>query len=205
MKKIAVAGIGTMVGKTVISAIICERFGATYWKPVLSGLDDEPSDTSRVASLITNGEARVFPESHAFRRSLSPHIAASLEGITIKLSSFKLPKTECPLVVELAGGVLVPLNEEHTNRDLIQHLNLPVVVVSRHYLGSINHTLLSLEAMQARGIEVLGVIFNGEPLPDTERIIEKLSGAKILARIPTMAEVTAATVRSIAEQMDLWW
>jgi dethiobiotin synthetase len=205
MKRIAIAGIGTMVGKTVVSAIVCERFGAAYWKPVLSGLDDEPSDTSLVASLVSNGAGRVVPEAYAFRRSLSPHIAAHLEGVTIDLNSFKLPVTECPLVVELAGGVLVPLNDQYTNRDLIQHLDLPVVLVSRHYLGSINHTLLSLEALRSRGIEVLGVVFNCDPLPDTERIIEKLSGVRVLARIPTLNEVTATTVRAAGAQMDVWW
>jgi dethiobiotin synthetase len=109
-----------------------------------------------------------------------------------------LPDTENPLVVELAGGVMVPLSDTATNLDLIRYLNLPVVVVSRHYLGSINHTLLTLEVLKSRDVPIYGVVFNGEELPDTERVIEQLSGVRILGRIPTLPQVTRESVGNVA-------
>jgi dethiobiotin synthetase len=203
MGGVCVAGIGTEVGKTVVSAILCEAIGADYWKPVASGLEDGPSDSEIVSSLIGNAAKRVHPSRYLFAKSLSPHIAAALEGVSIALSELCAPVTERPLVVELAGGVLVPLNDEHTNLDLIERLGFPVVVVSRHYLGSINHTLLTLEALRGRGVAIKGVVFNGQELPDTERIIVQHGGVEVLGRVPLLEELSGASVRSLAQSMAL--
>lgn len=194
---IIVAGIGTDVGKTVASAVLCEALKADYWKPVASGSDDGPLDDQILAHLIVDGAHRVRPSAYVFSKSLSPHVAAELDGAFIDLNKIELPVTKVPLVVELAGGVAVPLNDSSTNLDLIQKLGLPVVIVSRHYLGSINHTLLTIEALRARGAEIAGVLFNGEELPDTERIITKLGQTTNLGRIPRLTSVTREAIAEL--------
>lgn len=199
MRGVVVAGIGTEVGKSVVSAILCEALGARYWKPVASGANDGPSESALVSTLIARGEDRVFPETYLFGASLSPHVAAAMESTTIELERFVLPSCDEPLVVELAGGVFVPLNDRETNIDLLKKLSLPVVVVSRHYLGSINHTLLTLDALRSRGIEVAGVVFNGDELPDTERIITTLSGVRVLGRVPALREVTHDAIQEVSQ------
>ena len=195
---IIVAGIGTEVGKTVVSAILCEVLGARYWKPIASGSDDGPAESVAVARLLKDGDRRIFSERYLLRRSLSPHIAAALEGVEVSLEEFSLPVCDSPLVVELAGGVMVPLNDRATNLDLIKRLGLPVVVVSRHYLGSINHTLLTLFALRAHNIPVKGVVFNGEELPDTERIIATMGEVSVIGRVPSFGEVSQGSISAFA-------
>ena len=195
---IIVAGIGTEVGKTIVSAILCEVLGARYWKPIASGSDDGPAESVAVARLLKDGDQRIFSERYLLRRSLSPHIAAALEGVEVSLEEFSLPVCDSPLVVELAGGVMVPLNDRATNLDLIKRLGLPVVVVSRHYLGSINHTLLTLFALRAHGIAVKGVVFNGEELPDTERIIATMGEVSVIGRVPSFGEVSQGSISAFA-------
>lgn len=195
---LVVAGIGTDVGKTVASALLCEITGADYWKPVASGTDDGLVDHQIMPELLQNGAARIHPPRYVFGKSLSPHVAAALEGRFVELTELLTPpKNSKGLVIELAGGVLVPLNDETTNIDLVARWRYPVVIVSRHYLGSINHTLLTVEALRGRDIPIAGIIFNGEELPDTERIIARLSRCPILGRIPWLDAVTAAQVQSL--------
>lgn len=203
MRGVIVAGIGTDVGKTVASAALCEALGADYWKPVASGSEAGPTDDEVVVGLLQDGRSRVHPCAYVFRRPLSPHVAAALEGVSISISRFELPTSARPIVVELAGGVLVPLSDEHTNMELISRLDLPVVVVSQHYLGSINHTLLTLEALRSHGASVMGVIFNGEELPDTERIISRMGEVRVLGRIPRLASVDAASIAAAAAGLRL--
>jgi dethiobiotin synthetase len=197
---IIVAGIGTEVGKTVVSAILCEVLGARYWKPIASGSDDGPAESVAVARLLKHGDKRIFSERYLLRRSLSPHVAAALEGVEVSLEDFSVPECKEPLVVELAGGAMVPLNDSATNIDLIKRLKLPVVVVSRHYLGSINHTLLTLFVLRAHDIPVAGIVFNGEELPDTERIITTMSGVAVIGRVPSFGEVSQGSVSTFAAQ-----
>lgn len=195
---VIVAGIGTEVGKTVISAILCEVLGARYWKPIASGSEDGPAESVVVSRLISNGAQRIFSERYLLRKSLSPHVAAALEGVEVSLEDFSLPVCDAPLVVELAGGVMVPLNDRATNLDLIKRLGLPVVLVSRHYLGSINHTLLTLFALRSHNIPVKGVVFNGEELPDTERIITTMGDVSVIGRVPSFGEVSLSSLSEFA-------
>lgn len=197
---VIVAGIGTEVGKTVISAILCEVLGARYWKPIASGSDDGPAESVVVSRLLKDGAQRIFSERYFLRKSLSPHIAAAMEGVEVSLDEFSLPVCDEPLVVELAGGVMVPLNDRATNLDLIERLALPVVLVSRHYLGSINHTLLTLFALRARNIAVKGVVFNGEELPDTERIITMMGDVSMIGKVPSFGEVSQRSLSTFASQ-----
>lgn len=198
MQGVVVAGIGTDVGKTVVSAILCEVLSASYWKPVATGTRVGPAESEVVCKLLKNGESRVFREQFLFKEPLSPHIAAALEERNFCVEDFKVPVSQGPLVIELAGGVMVPLNDRETNLDLIEKLNLPVVVVSRHYLGSINHTLLTVEALRSRGANILGIIFNGEELPDTERIISALGMVACLGRVPVFSSVSPEAVAGFA-------
>lgn len=202
-RSIVVAGIGTDVGKTVAAAALCEALGANYWKPVASGSEDGPTDGEQMARLLSGGAARILPTTYSFSKSLSPHIAAALDSQEIELEKLTLPPSDKPIVVELAGGVAVPLNDKHTNLDFLKMLGLPVVVVSRHYLGSINHTLLTLDALQQRGITIAGIIFNGSELPDTERIINKLSGVSIIGRIPPLDRVDVDSIAALGKGLGV--
>jgi dethiobiotin synthetase len=198
---LVVAGIGTDVGKTVISALFCRQQQLDYWKPVASGSEDGPVDHEIMRELLSGIAIKVHEPRYIFKKSLSPHVAASLEGRDIELEALvDIPKSDRGILVELAGGVLVPLNDSYTNLDLVSKWRCAVVLVSRHYLGSINHTLLTLEVLRSRGASVLGVVFNGDELPDTERIISKLGRVDILGRIPKLPAVTAATIQELANQ-----
>jgi dethiobiotin synthetase len=198
---LVVAGIGTDVGKTVVSAVLCRTLQADYWKPVASGTEDGPVDHQVMSSLLAGTDSKIHPCAYVFRKSLSPHIAAKLDGDEISLERIQVPQTDRPIIIELAGGLAVPLNDSSTNLDLLTVWSFPVVVVSRHYLGSINHTLLTLEALQNRDIPVAGIIFNGEELPDTERIIERLGKVPVWGRIPMLSRVTAQSVSQVRLQI----
>lgn len=171
-KPLFVTGIGTGIGKTIVSAILTEKLKADYWKPIQSGdLDD--SDTLKVKSLISNTVSRFHPEAYRLTQPYSPHKSAAIDGITIDPKKIILPHTSNQLIIEGAGGLMVPLNDQDLMIDLIQQLNAEAILVIKHYLGSINHSLLSLEALYSRNIPVKAVIFNGDSDKDSEELIRK--------------------------------
>ncbi|APG60582.1 dethiobiotin synthase [Christiangramia salexigens] len=176
-----ITGIGTEVGKTVASAIVVEALEADYWKPVQAGELDN-SDTHKVQKLVSNKDSVFHENAYALKTPMSPHAAAEIDGVKIDINEIKRPQTDRDLVIEGAGGLLVPLNDKQTIADLITNDDA-VVLVSRHYLGSINHTLLSIEALKNRGIERIGVIFSGDEHPTTESAIKKLGKVNIIGRI----------------------
>ena len=179
-KRIFITGIGTEVGKTITSAIVTEALQADYFKPVQAG-DLDCSDTDKVKSLISNTISKFHSSSYALKTPMSPHAAAEIDGLTIEPDNIKLPETDNHLVIEGAGGLLVPLNDTQTIFDLIRP-EYKVILVSRHYLGSINHTLLSVHALKERGIEPF-LIFSGDEHETTESIIKKMTGASVIGRI----------------------
>lgn len=179
--KIFITGIGTDVGKTIASAIITESLEADYWKPIQAG-DIDNSDSHKLQNLISNPKTKIHSNSYLLQTPASPHLAASLDGITIDITEIKEPKTKNHLVIEGAGGILVPINDTETIADLIQK-DYKVILVSRHYLGSINHTLLTIEALQNRKLIVSGIIFNGDLNKSTEEIILQKTGVKYIGRI----------------------
>jgi dethiobiotin synthetase len=179
--KLFITGIGTDVGKTVASAIVTQALEADYWKPIQAG-DLDYSDTHKVKSQIANIKSQFHPNAYALNTPASPHLAAELDGISIDLKKIVEPKTENHLVIEGAGGVFVPLNDKDCVIDLIQK-EYKVIVVSRHYLGSINHTLLTVEALQNRKIKIAGIIFSGDENNPTETIILNKTGVKFIGRI----------------------
>ncbi len=193
-----VTGIGTDVGKTVCCAILCELFGADYWKPVQSGSE---TDASRIRHLVSS-KITIFEERYALTQPLSPHAAAAIDKVEIGLEDFQLPEFQRTLIIEGAGGLLVPINKKgFTIADLIKHLNQEVILISKHYLGSINHTLLTIEALKSREIPIKGIIFNGQELPQTEEIIEKISGVKTLFSIPEFESIDKQSITNFANKL----
>jgi dethiobiotin synthetase len=201
MKKYFISGIGTDVGKTVVSAVLTEALQADYWKPVQAG-DLDFGDSDRVKSLVSNSKSVFHPERYRLNSPASPHYAAELDGIDIALADFSIPQTDNYLLIEGAGGLMVPLNSKETVADLVKQLNIPLILVSRNYLGSINHTMLSIELLKNKGIEIAGIVFNGEPNPATENWILNNSGCICVARI---ANATVAPDKKwMKEQSDLY-
>lgn len=193
-----VTGIGTEIGKTVVAATMVEALQADYWKPIQSG-DLDHTDSMKVQNWISNTQTRIFPERFRLNTPLSPHASAAIDGVEIKVQDFQLPNTSRPLIVEGAGGLMVPLNHQETMLDLMQNLGLPVILVVRHYLGSINHTLLSLEVLRSRGIRLAGLLYNGAENVASEEAIEALTGVKVLGRVGEMGEISAEAIAREAE------
>ncbi len=198
MKHIFITGIGTEVGKTVASAIVTEALQADYFKPIQAG-DLENSDTHKVERLVSNSVTKFHPNAFALKTPMSPHAAAEIDQVQIKAEEVKRPTTTNDyLVIEGAGGLLVPINSTQTIADLMQQED-KIIVVSRHYLGSINHTLLTIEALKSRGLTCAGIIFSGEEHPTTESIIEEMAQVPILGRIDQEPYFDENVVREYAE------
>ncbi len=194
-----ISGIGTDVGKTLVSAILVEKLGADYWKPVQSGSATD-SDTLTVKGLVSNSQSRFHPESISLLAPVSPHEAADLEGVKIKLTDLVKPSVHNTLVIEGAGGLMVPLNRELLMVDLISYFNARLILVCRNYLGSINHTLLSLELVKQRQIPLAGIIFSGTRNKASEEIISTFSDVPVLGFIPQLADINK---ESIKQSVDL--
>jgi dethiobiotin synthetase len=195
-----VTGIGTDVGKTIVSAILVEKLQADYWKPIQSG-DLENSDTMKVQALISNQVSKFHPEAYRLTQPFSPHKSAALDGIVIDINEIILPKTDNQLVVEGAGGLMVPLNDRHFVIDLIDKFEAEVVLVIKHYLGSINHTLLTLELLKQKKIKVRTLIFNGYKDEYSESIIKKNSIVKSILNLPNIGLLTK---QAVFEQVTLY-
>jgi dethiobiotin synthetase len=200
MKPYFISGIGTGIGKTVIAALLSEVLPADYWKPVQAGLEPD-TDSRLVASLVTNTEIIIHPETYTFRLAASPHISARNENRRIEISrileDFKKMDSERPLVIEGAGGLMVPLNENEFVIDLIQQLDARVILVSRNYLGSINHSLMTAAVCRSAGLDVAGWIFNDQYL-DYESEIVNWSGYPALFSLPLLRSVSCQTIQQAA-------
>ncbi|MEO8759901.1 MAG: dethiobiotin synthase [Bacteroidia bacterium] len=194
MRKIFVTGIGTDVGKTVVSAILTQALKADYWKPIQTGTEFD-NDTERIKKLVTNATSIFHPEACSFKASMSPHAAAKAENTHIDFENIQMPQTNNTLVIEGAGGLLVPLSEKYFVIDLITKFNAEVVLVVQNYLGSINHTLLSIEALKNRNISILGIIISGVENVSSEEVIFQHSGLKLLGRIHKEGNITSDTIK----------
>lgn len=193
-RAIIVTGTDTGIGKTVFAAGLAGVLGAHYWKPVQAGTEPE-GDSETVARLSGLPPVRVLPEAYRLKMPASPHLAAREEGIAIDAAGLALPEVEGPLVVEGAGGVLVPLGEELLMADVFASWGVPAVVCARTGLGTINHSLLTVRALQGAGVRVLGLAFVGEPHSENERIVPKLAGVPSLGRLPLLDPLDAGTLR----------
>jgi len=195
MSKIFITGIGTDVGKTVVAAIVTESLKADYWKPIQSGLEE--TDKATISTLLSNTVTTIHPEAYRLVTPMSPHKAAQIDGVTINLDKVIRPDTENTLVIEGAGGLLVPLNDKDTIVDLIMPED-KVILVSSGYLGSINHTLLSAAFLKAKGLNCVGIIYNHVDLDGTIEVIEKMTGLKTLGHISREDEINATVVEKYA-------
>ena len=198
--KYFVTGIDTDIGKTIISAILVEALEADYWKPIQAGTLEE-SDTQIIEQLISNKQSHLFKETYRFKTAASPHYAADVEGIPINYNKFHLPETNNNLIVEGAGGLFVPLTKNHLIIDLIHKLNLPVILVSKNYLGSINHTLSSIYALQSKKIPIAGIIFNGGYVKSSQDFILKYSKIQSLGNIPKIKHISKKSIRVYANMI----
>jgi dethiobiotin synthetase len=199
---IIIAGIHTGIGKTVCSAVLCQALGYDYWKPVQAG-DLENSDSIFIHQNVTNPHCSIHPERYRLTTPASPHYAAALDGISIKEADFVVPETNNQLVIETAGGIMSPLADDFLNIDLMQRLNLPAIIVSNNYLGSINHTLLTVAAMQKRNIPIKGFVFSGAEVQSTRAYILQHTQLPLLFSIPQFEKITAATISNFANTLSL--
>ncbi|WP_267382674.1 MULTISPECIES: dethiobiotin synthase [unclassified Sphingomonas] len=198
-----VTGTDTEIGKTVFAAALAGALGATYWKPVQAGTDDG-TDRARVAALAGPRLRATLPEAYRLATPCSPHRAAAIDGVTIDPARLALPVVEGPLVVEGAGGVLVPLADDLLFADLFARWAAPVILVARTALGTINHSLLSIAALRARGVPILGVAFVGEAQEDSEATIARIGGVRRLGRLPRVDPLDAETLAAaFAAHFDL--
>ncbi|QCK14677.1 dethiobiotin synthase [Mangrovivirga cuniculi] len=193
-----VTAIGTDSGKTVFSAILCEALKADYWKPIQAGL---PGDTDSVRTLVSNKKSKFHEEGIKLKTPASPHAAGKKEEVEVSLQRIELPETNNHLIIEGAGGVLVPLNDQENVIDIARRVNAEVIVVSNLYLGSINHTLLTLDWLSQNEIPVRGIVFNGDPNPESQEIILQRSGLEELLHIYTEEKITKKEIKKYAERI----
>ncbi len=197
-----ISAIGTDSGKTLASAILVEALKADYWKPVQAGL---PRDTDRVIELVGNETSKFHREAYCLNSPMSPHAAAKIDGVDISIEQMSIPDSQNTIIIEGAGGLMVPLNTKEFMIDLPVAWNTPVILVVNLYLGSINHTLLSIESLKNRNITVKGIIFNGKANPESEDIILRYSGYKVLLRIPQLDVVDRAQVKVLSIELLKHW
>lgn len=191
--RLVICGTDTDVGKTIVSALFVQGLEATYWKPVQSGTEGG-GDRQRVIDLLELPEERWQPEAYAFQAPVSPHWAAEQEGRCIDPEQLQLPGIDQPLVVETAGGLMVPLTRHWLQIQQLQRWQLPVVLVARSELGTLNHTLLSLEALRSRHIPILGLVINGPSHADNPRTLNELGDVPLLCELPPLEQLNAAAL-----------
>lgn len=199
MNTIVVAGTDTGIGKTIFCAGLTQALGAQYWKPVQSGLE-EATDSETVARL---SGCSILPEAYRLQMPASPHLSAEAEGVEIDLAQLALPHVVGTLIVEGAGGLMVPLTRQRLYLDVIAQWNAPIILVARTTLGTINHTLLSLEALRARGCSIIGIAFVGDDMPDTQRTITEMGQVKSLGRLSHVADLGPDTLAAAFAAIDL--
>jgi dethiobiotin synthetase len=196
-RKIFITGIGTDVGKTLASAVLAEAWQADYWKPIQAGNLDQ-LETAYVQSLVTNSKTVIHPTQILLKTPCSPHYAAMLDKMTIEPEKLIIPTTPNTLLIEGAGGLMVPLQQDFLILDLIKFWKLPVVVVSRNYLGSVNHTLLTLEVLKQHQIPVLGLVFSDTDAWDSMEYIRRMSQLPVIGHIPHLPEITPQRISEVA-------
>lgn len=199
---VIIAGIHTGIGKTICSAVICQALGYDYWKPVQAG-ELENSDSIFIKQNVSNPNCTIHPESYQLSMAASPHYAAELDAVEIKMERLVLPQTNNNIVIETAGGVMSPLSNKLLAIDLIQELNLPVILVSNNYLGSINHTLLTVAALQQRNIPVSGIVFSGATVLSSQVFILAYTRLPLLFAIPYFEKVEPTAIKAFAATLAI--
>lgn len=198
---IVVAGIHTGIGKTICSAVLAEALQCDYWKPVQAG-NLEESDSVFVANNIANTTTVIHKEAYQLTKAASPHWAAKEDGVEINLETLRLPNTTNTLVIESAGGIMSPLSNTLLNIDMMKYFGLPVVVVSNNYLGSINHTLLTVQALRNAKVPIIGLVFSGEEVGETRRFIIDYTGVPLLFSIPQLKSINKEAILKVAAKVS---
>jgi dethiobiotin synthetase len=201
-KPLFITGIGTGIGKTIVSAVLTEKLKCDYWKPIQSG-DLHDSDTLKVKGLVSNNKSTFHEEAYQLTQPYSPHKSAAIDGVVIHINKIIAPNTDNHLLIEGAGGLMVPLNDEYLMIDLIKKLDVEVVLVSQNYLGSINHTLLSVAMLKQYDINIAGIIFNGKADDNSESYILKYTGVKLLGHLPEFEVIDKASIRKAGDFITL--
>ena len=201
-RQLFVTGTDTGIGKTVTAAMLTLGLRGGYWKPIQSGLES-PTDTEWVKEATGLGEDHFFPESYRLQQPLSPHTSAARDGVRIETESITLPEQHnLPhLIIEGAGGIMVPLNEQTLMIDLIRQLNIPALIVAKSGLGTINHTLLTIHRLRDYSIPLLGVVLNGEKNPDNKKAIETYGQTKVIAEIEPLPTITPFSLEQRFDQL----
>jgi dethiobiotin synthetase len=192
-----VTAIGTDSGKTLVSAILCEAFKSDYWKPIQAGF---PRDAEMIKSLVSNGQTKIWPETYLLDTPASPHASAKIDRIQIELNKFIPPVTD-RLIVEGAGGCLVPINDHDFVIDIAKSLNFEIILVANLYLGSINHTLLTANYLKQNNYKVKGIIFNGDSNPESERIILEHTAYPLLLSIQKEVTLNKDVVQTYSKEL----
>jgi dethiobiotin synthetase len=198
---IIIAGIHTGIGKTVCSAIITEALHYDYWKPVQAG-ELDATDSMFIQQHISNNATKIHPEAYRLKLAASPHWAADEEGLTIKIDELKIPVPDQGLVIETAGGLMSPLNKTETNLDLIKKFSYPIILVCSDYLGSINHSLLTIEVLKEHGVKIMGLVFSGQEVKTTRAYITSYSRIPILFSIPFFEQLNRQHISSFADSVS---
>lgn len=198
MTRFVIAGTDTGVGKTIFSGALAQALDAYYWKPVQSGLDGE-TDSQTVARLSGLAPARILPEAWRLRTPVSPHLSAQIDRVEIDSDRLEPPECDGPLVIETAGGLMTPLTLRVPTIEVLARWRIPVVLVARTSLGTINHSLLSIEALRRRNIPLLGAAFVGDENENTQATIGTMGGVRVLGRLPFLSILTRATLRAAFE------
>ena len=201
-KRIVICGTDTDVGKTIVSSFFVQGLNAVYWKPIQSGTE-EGTDTKTVCNLLDLEPNRYLSERYKFKAPVSPHWAAEKESRLIEPNNLNLPELEKLIIIETAGGLMVPLNRNWLQIDQLKIWGSPIILVARSGLGTLNHTLLSLEALKSRNIKILGIVLNGPPHNDNPKTLEQFGDTKILARLPIFEKVNANLLSSEWEKQKL--
>ena len=199
---VVIAGIHTGIGKTICSSVLCQALGYDYWKPVQAG-ELQNTDSHFIEHNTSNGRIKIHPETYRLKTAASPHYAAALEGIQIQKEQLILPSSTNNIIVETAGGLMSPLANNFLNIDLVKQLQLPVVLVSNSYLGSINHSLLSVEALQNRNIPILGLVFSGAENKPSQEFILQYTKLPLLFSIPLFDELNVKAIGQFASRIPL--
>lgn len=198
MKRYFITGIDTDSGKSVVSAILAQSMGADYWKPIQAG---QPTDSEFIKE--NTQDIKIHPEGILLKHPMSPHAAADLENKQIGLAHLELPSTDNSLIIEGAGGIMVPINDQELVIDIAKKFDLQVILVSRNYLGSINHTLLSIDYLKNHGFKIKGIVFNGKSNASTEEYILKHSGLTCLFKLDELTKIDVSTIREVASTIRL--
>jgi len=200
--KFIICGTDTDIGKTLISSFFVNGLNSFYWKPIQSGIESQ-TDSQTVEKLAQVSKEKIIKDAYIFTKPLSPHWAAEIDQITINFDNLKLPKVKDSLIVETAGGLMVPIKRNFLQIDQIKQWNLPVILVCKSALGTLNHTLLSIEALKRRNIEILGLVVNGEKHLDNPRTLVDFSGIPLIAEFPYIEKMDSNNLDILWKELDI--